>query len=851
MATYNINDLEYSRKGDVQGGKIPITNPNSGMRVTKDAGSSGNKQSVYNVPGFVPTLTPIKIDYRDTDSDNPTKIAKYNALNQATYANASNMIAYDQALQERAYDQIQASTIKRIKDETASEQYKLMMQNRDIQIDSQLSAFKRNNQNVAQQLELNRLAAERASGQAEAILADRIKNESFKLERESNSYLQSLAQSQYEAANAVRESEKAAKNFQIAEALNAFETGQSIRAYDFQEQQTKEAFLEQQAKAEDARAQILRNFNEAASASQFKYDLAGQSFDQYRTSAEFERGSLSRDIDRKESLKVYEQDSIQDQRIERIASGQFERQGFKREFERFQTNNADQALQLRNRLSRFVSESDFNKQSLKREFDQSKTATQFEQESLDRELQRNESQLDYDQTINQKELEQFQTAKAYEKAVALDNFETQRAEKFNEIETRMFQRTQQIGQQLARGQRGQSAMRGMQSISAMSGIDLGRMYGQIDRAFDTYNLRSNRISQEVLEEQEISGIRNRRLGERRSEITKETKAKKQRLTQRQRERRDTLKANIGRENQKQREQSLETRQRLGRLDEILDEQSQEVAAQIDRSRATQKYDRDTLQKKSDRLQVAFEQDTEEFLAKRARSKEMQVEKRESRNLEQNRLQEQLDEEQDAARDNWNVSILGEQRAYDRMKTSTARSKALRAEARVGQSIKSAINELEIGDNKDQADLRLNLISQTTGLKAEVFSMDRRAIGESMMSALSAFESQKEDIYLRKYEADVKAYASRMFEPKFADAPKKPFETPQFDNPPPARPIEVPPAGVARPQSPPQQSSFSKILQIGATVLGAVAAPFTAGGSVAAAAALTGGAAVLGTTSAFV
>ena len=158
-------------------------------------------------------------------------------------------------------------------------------------------------------------------------------------------------------------------------------------------------------------------------------------------------------------------------------------------------------------------------------------------------------------------------------------------------------------------------------------------------------------------------------------------------------------------------------------------------------------------------------------------------------------------------------------------------------------------------NKNQAvnaaQERMSLISQTTGLRIEAFEMDRRAIGESMMSALNAFESQKDDVYLRKYEADVRAYATRMYEPKFVDAPKEPFEVPIFEQPEPSRPIEVPRAGHPRPQQPPKQSGLSKVLQVGAMVVGAVAAPFTAGGSVAAAAALTGVSAAMGATSAFV
>ena len=119
-----------------------------------------------------------------------------------------------------------------------------------------------------------------------------------------------------------------------------------------------------------------------------------------------------------------------------------------------------------------------------------------------------------------------------------------------------------------------------------------------------------------------------------------------------------------------------------------------------------------------------------------------------------------------------------------------------------------------------------------------FALSAEDLGESMISALQGYEQQKQQIFLDKFKADAQAYASRMTEPQFADAPKEPFKIPDVKFIPPPMPIEVPKGQV---QKQPQQrtSVFGKILQIGGMVLSAAAIPFTGGASAGTAAALMG------------
>ena len=115
-----------------------------------------------------------------------------------------------------------------------------------------------------------------------------------------------------------------------------------------------------------------------------------------------------------------------------------------------------------------------------------------------------------------------------------------------------------------------------------------------------------------------------------------------------------------------------------------------------------------------------------------------------------------------------------------------------------------------------------------------FEMNREELGETLISALNGYEQSKEQIFFDKFKADSQAYAQRMAEPQFADAPKEPFKIPKIKYIQPPVPIETPTAGSARqPQN--KTSTFGKILQIGGMIAAAAAIPITAGASAAIAA----------------
>ena len=111
-----------------------------------------------------------------------------------------------------------------------------------------------------------------------------------------------------------------------------------------------------------------------------------------------------------------------------------------------------------------------------------------------------------------------------------------------------------------------------------------------------------------------------------------------------------------------------------------------------------------------------------------------------------------------------------------------------------------------------------------------FEMNREELGETLISALNGYEQSKEQIFFDKFKADSQAYAQRMAEPQFADAPKEPFKIPKVKYIQPPLPLETPMAGSARqPQN--KTSTFGKILQIGGMIAAAAAIPVTGGASI--------------------
>ena len=161
-------------------------------------------------------------------------------------------------------------------------------------------------------------------------------------------------------------------------------------------------------------------------------------------------------------------------------------------------------------------------------------------------------------------------------------------------------------------------------------------------------------------------------------------------------------------------------------------------------------------------------------------------------------------------------------------TKTSKLDRARFEKQVTQN-RVMINEAQISMMEEVANNRINMQSEQ--------------LGEQMISALSGFEQQKERIFMDKFKADAQAYASRMSEPQFADAPLEPFKLPEIPYIPPALPVKVP-KGISMKPEERKTSIFGKILQIGGMVLAAAAIPVTAGGSIAAGASMTAGGGLL-------
>ena len=152
--------------------------------------------------------------------------------------------------------------------------------------------------------------------------------------------------------------------------------------------------------------------------------------------------------------------------------------------------------------------------------------------------------------------------------------------------------------------------------------------------------------------------------------------------------------------------------------------------------------------------------------------------------------------------------LSEQQAIDVQKTAKDR-----AQATVN------IGKAETGMRRTRALGGPSIIAETR------FNMNRKELGETLISALNGYKQSKEQIFLDKFQADAQAYAQRMIEPQFVDAPKEPFKIPKvkFTAPPP--PLEIPKGDTPQPQ---KRSTFSKILSIGGAVLSAASIPLTAG-----------------------
>ena len=159
----------------------------------------------------------------------------------------------------------------------------------------------------------------------------------------------------------------------------------------------------------------------------------------------------------------------------------------------------------------------------------------------------------------------------------------------------------------------------------------------------------------------------------------------------------------------------------------------------------------------------------------------------------------------------------------------------------------------INKDVDDAAKRQDLIAAELGFTAEQLDMTREQLGESILSASEQNTRTKKDLKRMAKQENLSAFYSRMAKPKFNALPKPPYEVdmPKFapivKMASPGHFLDASESGyldATRPASGP--SGLSKALSIGGMVLGAVAAPFTAGSSLAASGALmsTGTAATL-------
>lgn len=694
-------------------------------------------------------------------------VARTNATNAAIYANATNAMSYANATANYVADETQRRIVSDIKDTINEDQYKIQMQNRDIQIQGQLEAYQRNASNVANQLDLNRKAAIRAQDQAEGVFKDRLKSEEFNLSNTNLQYMQGIARDRFEASGAARAIEAATEDNILNQQRSALEAARTIRQLEFNKYQSNAAANESFARSMDQRNNLLRKYGEAATDSQYQVDELGRGRDRSLAEQLFVRQQQDSSLNRADSLRTFEQQQLQQQN------------------DQFNSAKNAEKDQLDRQLKYFTSQKS------------------YENEALDRELNRFDSSKEYEKQSLDRSYERFKAAKEYEQAQALIAYEDKRSQAMFQQEARLFQRATEIGANRATGQRGRSAARGMRAISAMAGIDIARLNDQIDRAYDVYNTSIRRSNAEITEQ----GI--------------ETTARKSRA--------DATKA----------ETRTETTARKSRNTGLVAEQTEENTARDLRIEVEKTEAEDSRLSRSNRADSIYSETEADVTARKARSLGIDAETRKTTTAKQDRVQQRLDETRAASVDAFNQSIDADMREHERAQNSNRRQNDLISETKAMKRLSDSQSLIKKNRDQSTAKDRLDLISKTMGLKAEAFKMDRRAIGESILSAAAAWDSAQDDIYLKKYEADVKTYANRMFEPKFADAPKAPFKTPSFESIPPAKPIEVPRGAVAPRPEAPKQSGLSKVLQIGALAVGALAAPLTAGGSLGWAAAATG------------
>ena len=234
-----------------------------------------------------------------------------------------------------------------------------------------------------------------------------------------------------------------------------------------------------------------------------------------------------------------------------------------------------------------------------------------------------------------------------------------------------------------------------------------------------------------------------------------------------------------------------------------------------------------------------------------------------------------DQTRDSIKANKKENTLNGRKVNDQLKYNAKESYLTKSKANRNlsydqkqASLSNKSDQFQMRQNRKQLDKdiqdvqeRQNIIAAELGFTAEQLDMTAEQLGASILSASEANTRTKENLKRMAKQENLSAFYQRMARPKFTALPKPPY---QVDMPKFAPVVKMASPGeflnasdsgylnATRPASGP--SGISKALSIGGMALGAIAAPFTAGSSLAVsgalmstgtAAALSGGGALLG------
>ena len=219
---------------------------------------------------------------------------------------------------------------------------------------------------------------------------------------------------------------------------------------------------------------------------------------------------------------------------------------------------------------------------------------------------------------------------------------------------------------------------------------------------------------------------------------------------------------------------------------------------------------------------------------------------------------QRDERRDSLKFSKKENLLNKKRTNDSLNASLKSAKLDRKTAKrsLSYDLKSSKltkqqNQAALKSNRSQLNndikdvqQRQDLIAAELGFTAEQLDMTAEQLGESILSATAANTRTKKNLKRMAQQENQSAFYQRMARPKFTALPKPPYEVsmPKF-----APVVKMASPGeflnasdsgylnATRPASGP--SGISKALSIGGMALGAIAAPFTAGSSLAVSGAL--------------